>query len=208
MPVYATTLNNVMQQAQMSGKADADLKALLNKKIASVTQKIERYLGRHIEAKQRTEYYDVDGCNGRLDADDDDALFHLKGWPVSAVASVKNSDEGDYDDHVLTAGSDFIAPVNRGRLVIKSSLTIGADALQVVYTGGMATTTEAFVDAYPDIADAADVQVVYEYLRRKTPGAASVSNAGGTVEQEGELKLLKEVKRALDKHKPMGAMIG
>lgn len=208
MTAKCTTLERVMRQLQIKGNASGTLKALVEDVIDSVTSEFENYMGRFIDdTVVRTEYFDVDAHNA-FQSGDEDAVFYLQGYPVTSVTSVSNSDEGDYTDFVLTAGSDFIAPRGRGRLVVQSSLSTGVDALQVIYTGGMAATSKAFVDAFPDLAKAADMQCGYEYLRRKTPGASSVSNPGGTVEQVGEVDLLKAVKRKLNRHKQMGALIG
>ena len=67
----------------------------------------------------------------------------------------------------------------------------------MVYTGGMAADTTAFVAAYPDIASAVDQQVAYFWHQRNTLGLSSVSGDAGNV-SPGADSLLPSVKRTLD----------
>ena len=86
------------------------------------------------------------------------------------------------------------------------TLSHGPGVLRVIYAGGMAADEDAFIAAFPDIADACDMQVIAHYQRRSQLGAQGVSIGGGNVSYTGPLKLLPEVRAILAKHRrwPIG----
>lgn len=178
----------------------SDQDALIGVLVTAVSARIERYLGRHVESTSRTEYYDVEAGQH---------VFYLRGYPISSVTSVKNDEDWDFDNideiassEFTTVGSDFT-----GRLVVDEAVTpiAGKQALQVVYTGGMAADAASFIAAFPDVALAADQQILHEYQRRKQLGIVSSSIGQHTASVEFGVDLLPIVKRALNPYRRMVA---
>ena len=70
--------------------------------------------------------------------------------------------------------------------------------MQVVYTAGFAETTDGLIINYPDIAMAADLQVVAMWRRRDSPQGNSISVGGqSSISYEKPLNLVPDVIEAL-----------
>ncbi|MDP9136445.1 MAG: hypothetical protein M3N56_16645, partial [Actinomycetota bacterium] len=72
--------------------------------------------------------------------------------------------------------------------------------VQVVYTGGMAANTAAFITAFPRIAGAVENEVINRYNRRKKPDG-SVVIAGNTAAYEKQIQHLDDLYEALQPHR-------
>ena len=62
----------------------------------------------------------------------------------------------------------------------------------------MAEDTAAFLETYPNLADAATLQVVHRYRRRDSLGSTSMKLGTGEREDTGQYQLLDEVREAFD----------
>lgn len=98
--------------------------------IASVSKKIENYLGREIGIESRTEYFDVRAGNNR---------YFVSSSPISSITSVKLDNEGKFDGGETTFGSDeYCIGVDANNVVLDYKADFEADrALEIVYTGGL-----------------------------------------------------------------------
>lgn len=176
--------------------ADTSKDAVLAQIITGVSARIERYMNRHAEAAERTEYYDLDYGQRRL---------FLKGYPVTEIDSIYNDPvDQAFGSTTLIAATDYVLNSVDGEIAFHLTRPLrGPMALKVTYTGGMGANAAAFITAFPEIALAAEWQVVHEFHNRNAPGASSVSIGGASVALVSGLDLLPIVKQALDGHRRM-----
>lgn len=186
-----TTIARVKQYGNIT---DTDHDAFLTVLVTAVSAAIEQFLDRHAESKSRTEYHDV--LPGQ-------SSFWLKGYPITSIASMTNDIDWDFTTGDIDSG-DFIhlGSDDDGRIdVIKGLLLIGDRALKIVYTGGMGTDTTDFISNFPDIATAADQQVLFQFQRRDKLGEQSSTIQGTAVNLQPAITLLPIVKQILMPHK-------
>jgi len=145
-------------------------------KIAAISKAAEEALGRWLKAEARTVYADIDRGQTKV---------LLKGYPISAVASVysdpaRNFGSGtDVDSSLYTFGNG-----DEGILSFDYELPSGPKALKITYTGGMAADTAALATDFADLVDAIDQQLLYAFKTKDSIGFSSVS--GGMVAGGGE----------------------
>lgn len=190
-----TTADRVKTLIGSRGDLPEETRTELEAVIATVSGAVEVYLDRLLLRVARTEYHDVDAGQTR---------FRLRAYPVTAVASVAYDTEQAWTT-TLEATSDYLSPVYSGAgvLVVRYELSPVADApgsLKVVYTGGMGTDTDAFIDAYPDIAGAVDIQAAHEWQRRGALGVSSLNYPDGTTASMTAERWVPAVKQVLDHH--------
>lgn len=166
---------------------------VLNHLIAAVSAQIERYLGRTIETDTYTEYFNVDAGS---------ATFSVKAYPVTSVTSVKNSIDWDWAG-TTAVSADYVEYDSHPGLiyVYGQQLVAGHGALQIVYTGGMASNTqELSMGSYADIALAAEQQVIATWRARSSFGMTN-AGAGANTAMFGEGGLIQSVRQLLDPHR-------
>lgn len=172
-------------------KVDSSYDALLGNLITSTSAMVEKYLRRHAQATSRTEYYHVDPfCR---------AIF-LRGVPITSITSVYNDSEREYGSSTLISSDDYGYVGRTGEVSFDYYLECGTEAVKITYTGGMAATAAAFVDAYPDIAYATELQIAEDFRRRGIAGATAINLDGGSTSFVGQLKMLEHVREILDQH--------
>lgn len=172
--------------------ADTQYDAWITQAIKSVSKRFEAYLGRGISRISRTEYMDV--APGQM-------AFKFSSWPVTVVDSVRNDSLSDFGSgteidvnlRTIFGGEGFMFMKN----IVPQS---GPVAMRVTYTGGMAADTTSFMAAYPDISEAADMQVGFLDKRRRSIETSSASSGGATVDFT-DVELLPEVKDRLDRYR-------
>ena len=71
--------------------------------------------------------------------------------------------------------------------------------MQVTYTGGLATSTANLITAYPDLAQACDLQVAYLHRRRLSAGG-NFSVGQSSTQYTGDYDLLVDVQKTLNKY--------
>lgn len=179
----------------MSNEQDVFLGQL----ITAISALVEADLDRYVEQKERIEYHDV-----RFPGQE---VFNLRAYPIDTGETF----EVKYDWFrgfgatitALTINDDFALDDLAGVMTI-DDYSLGrarARALRVTYTGGMATNTTNFITAFPDLANAVDLQVAFLYQRRNQLGLTGTSQEGGSVSFQAPIKWLPIVKLAIDKNR-------
>lgn len=197
-----TTVARVAQRVNPAGPLPVshDEVAIYQNLIVEVSEGVRRYLDRETEVATRTEYLDVNEWQ---------CLFYLKAWPITVVTGVWfDPDQGFTTDTALASTDDFLnaARGRMGEFELKAPLVSGgraSRALKITYTGGMATSTEAFIASYPDIAAAVDQQVAHMWRTRNNAGLNSInSDAGVLVHPFSPIhEFLLSVKSVLNRHR-------
>lgn len=197
MPLELTTLARVKAFANADSVAwSAGVETLATQLIRSVSRAIERHLGRELKAEART--IDLDVEPGR-------SLLWLPAYPVSAVASVKLDASREFASSSIVAATAYVVDGRLGAVRFLSPPGVyGPLAARVTYTGGIAADAAAVVadgSEYLDLAEACELQVLYEVRRRDNPGGTSTQGGGGSTTFEGALKLLTRVLELLAPHR-------
>lgn len=175
------------------GIDDSTDNAVIDEIIAIVSAKVEKYLGRSALTTTYTEYFNV-GVGS--------ACFPLKAFPVTSITTVHNDIDWSFAATTLVDATNYTVDTSSGLLYVEPDCLIcGFRALKVVYVGGMADTTSSFKTSYPDVYDAALLQVAYQYQTRKQIGAQSINSITGGVTWVGDVEFLSSVKATLDRHK-------
>ncbi len=186
-----TTLVRVKEMAGLD-VTDDQHDAILTRLISAYSADFEKRLDRHTLVAARTEVQRVKQGKRTLS---------LRAAPASvAPTSVKYSDSRSFTNSTaLTENLEYTVDLEQSliRFLFATSLSVGY--AQVIYTGGMAATTAAFVSGYPAIAEACDLQVIYHWRRRDYVNGSRVVE-GGSSNYIGELNLLETVERVLDQY--------
>lgn len=187
------TLAYVKALVEIKGD-DTEHDALIENMIEAVSVQAEKYLNRVVMRAQQTQYFDVDGG---------DVVFALRATPVTSIAS---TGEGVWNDEAWAFTSALDATAYRvaaetGLLYFRDRLVPGPQALKVVYTGGMAATTEKLMATYPDLAQAAARQAMFLYNTRKQIGADSISVGESSVSWKGDVAWLPGVEEVLKSYR-------
>lgn len=179
-----TTLDKVLLYMSNDGTKRSLVEAL----IPEVSRRAETYMHRNVEAIERTEFFDIAR---------DVSSVQLSAWPTTTIA-VYNDTARSFTSAI--SSNDYVV-TTYGRVKFDYRLLPGNQALKVVHTSGMASTTSAFIDAYPDIAGAIAKQVAYEALRDKNLGSDAFSFAGGgAIGVTNSIDWLPMVKDILDQY--------
>lgn len=184
-----TTVGRVKTQLQKSGTVSDDL---ITQLIPGVSAQIEGYLRRHTEQKERAELHSIDHLENKI---------FLNGTPVLATpeAVVKNDDDRVFDADTIVDADEYVLNLNTGLIEFDEHIPeTGEDVIEVTYTGGMASSTTAFIAAFPDVAMATDLQLAYLFQRLDNIGLSTFSGEGANVVQQEPTQLLKAVKQILD----------
>lgn len=161
---------------------------LLDLMVTAVSKRIENFIDRPLMLEARTEEYHVQPRAGTL---------FLRAAPVSSIATVISDSLWDFANGTTVSSDLYHVDSESGRLYMQFDLQPGHNAVQVVYTAGFATSTANLITDYPDIAMAADLQVVSQFRRRQAPQGSKRTSRGGSVEQESPLQFIPEVVETL-----------
>ena len=190
----ATTIDRVKALLDISSST---YDAVLTTMVAAATRRIENYIDRPLEAKERTETYPIKPRQ--------DVLF-LRAYPVTAVSSIKLALDWDYASETPIEADDYKFDAEMGMVNFLfypitnwkgNNMAAAPNVMQVVYTAGFAADTAALISAYGDIAYAADVQTVAMWRRRDSPQGASMNVGGASINYEKPLALVPDVIEAL-----------
>lgn len=143
--------------------------------VASVSREIEKDLGYELEQKSRIELHSPDL---------NESLVFLKTIPVVSITQVRVAYEGlwDFAAYDVLVANDHYRLLATGELYFKYGLIYGRDTLEVTYVAGIGVDDAAVIAAAPDLALAADLQVVEEFQRRKNPGVIVRTGPGGSAQ--------------------------
>jgi len=169
-----------------------DAEELVSALITMYSPAFERHLDRLVLAGSQQEYFSVEPGQRR---------FALHAYPVTAVTSVYHDTSREWTTGEVSSDSYYL-DTSTGMLTIDGyGLFPGAGVLRVIYAGGMAADTAAFIAAFPEIASACDMQVAYHYGRARKLGSTVLSGKDGSVTHDGPLKLLPTVESAIAGHR-------
>lgn len=199
-----TTVEKVKElHARLSSTASTH-DELLQTLVAAASRSIQKYLGVDFELTEHTDVFDV--RVGECD-------FDLRSWPVasSPAAIVKNTIVGEFDDVDALSDSLYRIDRRRGRLLFRGGyeLLAGPQALEVVYTGGVAESSEDLVEdpEYGDLVLACSMQVLDWYKQAPNFGSKA-RNVGGAAQSfdydEKSMQLAPRVKGLLSGYERLG----
>ena len=168
MAINLTTVARVraFDKTIVAAVTDAQITVL----IQMVSAHIEGILGRETEATTYTVY---------LSPGEGQEWFSLRAYPITSITSVTYDTDRVFTDSndVLTATTDYIHDADTGELWIDNqALAKGNRTLKVVYVGGMAADTAAFITAYPDVAGAADMIVAHTFHQEGNASMATLDD--------------------------------
>lgn len=195
-----STVDRVLALISSKGTAPDHAETEIAAVLATVSAAVETYLDRHAEDAARIEYLDVAPLQ---------RVFRLRASPVRTLTSVHFDEEQVFGSDTALTSTDYYLPTldPTGALRLRWDLNTSGEtypkSLKVAYTGGMATTAENFITAYPDIAGAVDVQTSHEWQRRNALGVSSVSYPDGTTASLSFDRWIPSVKQVLDFHRRM-----
>lgn len=142
--------------------------------VTEVSASAERVMNRAAQTTARTVYHDSDGAP---------ATLSLEGYgdPSSVVSSVSHDTDRAWGSGTAIDAGDYTFDPTTGLLYLDISKPAGRRTFKVVYSGGMAADTTAFIARYPEIAQAIEQQVVHLWQQRGHLGVQNVSFEGGSI---------------------------
>jgi len=159
-------------------KTDTQHDGLLEQIITGVSARIELFLNRNLEQKERTQYFDA----GKR-------YYYLPAYPIDITATLTVTLDGTVQDK----DDDYFIWEDEGLIEFYSAPTyIEPKQLKIVWTGGYTSTTVP-----EDIKYATILQSAYIFRRRKDLGASSVSSPNGSISVSAPTDLLPDVKKLL-----------
>ena len=193
----ATTKARVKALLEITGTSQD---AVIDSLIKVVSQRIEDFIDRPLHAVARTEEYSIKPRQ---------TVMFLRAYPLTAqsdIASIKIALNWDFAAATAVTSTDYHADLSTGMVNFNfipitnyfgNNMAVAPNVIQVVYTGGVATTTDNVIANYPAIASACDEQVIAMWRRRDQPmqKATKIGEYAATV--EGPLQFLPDVVEAL-----------
>lgn len=133
--------------------------SLMLAQIAAFSGAVEKMLGRYLQSSARTTYMDVNPG---------DKVFFLKGYPVSSAPSVYEDSGREFAGSALDSSLYDVTQgaLDEGRVEFDYQPAVGAHALKVTYTGGLAATTAALITAAPALVHACERQIWFDWNQR------------------------------------------
>lgn len=179
----------IMDTSYAQGESDD----ALDKMIKSVSARVEKFLNRSILIATYTQIFNVKANLHR---------FSTKAYPVTAVAHLHNlSEVGDTNPIVIDL--EFVSFLDNeiGRVSINNNtLFQNFGAVEIEYTGGMATDTADFILNFPDIEQVVIFQILFEMQQVKDL-INKGSDIGDQQSERRDWKLLPQVREVLDVYK-------
>jgi hypothetical protein len=173
---------------------------VLDQLIAVVSQRIENFIDRPLKQQARTEEYDIRPRQ---------RVIFLRAYPIPAqnsISSIKIDVAWNFSSAAAESSSDYHTDLETGAVhfnhypitsYLGNNTLTAPGAVQVVYTGGFAETTDGIIINYPAIASACETQVIAMWRRRDEPMTKStkINDYGSAV--EGPVQFLPDVIEAL-----------
>ena len=158
--------------------------------LIAYSARAERAMNRPAEAVERTEHFDVKPA-GRQS-------FLLRAMPVSEISSVRSDADRSFAADTEVDSDAYTTDLDSGILFVDGvGLVTGRRVLRVTYTGGLGASLSAVLDAYGDVVDAVETQILFHSQRMKSLGKSGSGGAGGSVSWVGALDWLPLVKKDL-----------
>ena len=193
----ATTKERVKDLLQITGSSQNDV---LDRLIASTSQRIEDFIDRPFHTVARTEEYSIKPRQSTL---------FLRAYPLGAqsdISSIKVSGDWDFASATVVDSSNYHADLDSGMVHFNyypitnyqgNNMATAPDVVQIVYTGGFATSVSNLIAAYPAISAACEMQVIANWRRRDQPMMDTVKIDEYTSTVAGPLEFLPDVRQAL-----------
>ena len=202
----ATTKARVKDLLEITSTTHDDV---LDALIATVSQRIESFIDRPLEATARTEEYDIRPRQ---------RVLFLRAYPLTAqgdIASIKIALDWDFAAATAVTSTDYHVDLVTGAIhfnfypitqYLGNTMATAPNVVQVVYTGGFTATadgTAQFIVDYPAIAYAAETQVIAMWRRRDEPMQKSMKIGDYGSTKEGPVQFLPDVIEALIPYRRM-----
>lgn len=171
----------------------AEYDSVIAQKIQAVSKYAQRRMGRHLKSDdRRIEPYEM--AVGRH-------TLLLKGMPIVSVATVKVGPIPDLTAITPLVSTLYWVKAATGQILFdRSVLCYDPNYVEVNYLGGMAATTDEFIEKWPDIAEEATNEVINRLNRSKNPEGNLATPFGNTVVYSKQLQVLESFDAALDSH--------
>ena len=199
----ATTKARVKDLLEITSTTHDDV---LDALIATVSQRIENFIDRPLEAAARTEEYDIKPRQ---------RVLFLRAYPLTAqadITSVKIATDWDFTAATAVTSTDYHVDLNTGAIhftfypitnYLGNNIATAPNAMQVVYTGGFATSVANVIANYPAIASACETQVIAMWRRRDEPMQKTIKIGDYGSTKEGPVQFLPDVIEALIPYRRM-----
>lgn len=175
--------------------ATAGLDGILTDIVTATSRAIEVYLRRPLMAEQQTEIKSPKPYAMRLFCD---------AFPVDASQGLTITEAADrnYAAGDVKDPADYYVDEDSGIIDLDNELLGGPGTVQLIYFGGLATTTDSLRLLYPDIAEAATFWAKEVFEKRNKIGRSGESQPGVSVSwQDGLGDMPKVVKGWLEPHR-------
>lgn len=168
----------------------------INGAIQALSKRLEASLNRALLQEAQVEIFDVEHAG--------QTVFTLRGYPVDEeeTFSVRLDTMRVWEEaHELTTGF-YTLDATEGILIVDGVvLPRCARALRVAYTGGMAVDSTAFCEAYPDIEEAANIQINFWWEQRTKLGQRSIVGVDQSVVVNEPLNYLPVLDRVVQNYR-------
>jgi hypothetical protein len=201
--VNATTKERVKDLLQITGSSQNDV---LDRLIASTSQRIEDFIDRPLHKTARTEEYSIKPRQNTL---------FLRAYPLAAqtsISSIKIAGDWDFASVSAVDSGDYHVDLDSGMVhfnyfpitnYLGNNMATAPNVVQIVYTGGLVANTNEVIDFYPAIASACEMQVIANWRRRDQPMMDTVKIDEYTSTVAGPLEFLADVRQALMPYRRM-----
>lgn len=181
-----TTLAKVKLHKGLAGPGQDPL---IEDLILEVSDDAQKILRRHTEAKRRTEVYELP-VNQRV--------LSVDGFPISGSVTLYYAPTRDFTGIDVLDTSDYQVIAERGQIEFSGlSFFYNPGYVQIIYTGGMASDTAAFILAEPRIAGACTREVINRLNRAASP-EGNVTSTGSQLAYHDAIKPLEDFENALN----------
>ncbi len=152
---------------------DLQYDAMISSFVARISAEAERVMNRSAQTVARTTTFDL----GR-----GQCSLSLPAFPISSVTDVRLDSSRVFGTDTVIDSTTYYTDTATGLLHMDVLPSVyGPGLVRVAYTGGMGASTEAFVAAYPDVAEAVTQRVAQLWQRRDEIGLTAVSGSQGSV---------------------------
>ena len=186
--------------------SDTTHDAVIGRLVTAVSQRIESFIDRPLKQEARTEEYDLRPRQ---------RVIFLKAYPLPAqtsIASIKIATDWKFSTTSAVNSDDYHVDLTTGAIHLNyyplqsylgNNMLTAPGAVQVVYTGGFAETTDGIIINYPAIAEACATQVIAMWRRRDQPHIKTTDIGDYASTVEGPLSFLPDVREALIPYRRM-----
>ena len=169
---------------------------VLMKLIKDVSAEVEMYLNRSTAVvTDAIQYFDIPRYGVKM---------FLRAYPITTVTSLWNTTDRTYDSTTIVDSDNYYVDTQHGIITVdKQYLLMGAGAVKLQYTGGMASNTANFIRDYRALSSALATEVMYRFQRNAEIGLIAASGGGSNVTLERRLQFHPSVQIVLQEHRRM-----